>query len=337
MLCAVFLCAVPCRAVPLFCSALPLCYCAALCRVVPCRVQHIIIIFIFVIHLNSDINNICLTGRRAETAERTTRPAGNKPKPESLPLIKTSSNCSQSTTCPPTKDNNRSNLLTGDLLSGQQGRPSDNLESLSFPFVTEVELPSQSTRKQELREDNLHTNDEARLLSHSQWTESHFPNDKAKYSSVLNSPRKVKLTGDSADCNLAAIGRGQDSPRKSMRREPTLRSPKHKRVQVGKCEVFSSSPRQSKSRRTKANFPSETSFIRILGQSTGPPSRAVQAKDAMKSTSSKGKLVSRNDKVPVHLLGRFGRFHHILEARSFKNADKNVTAAGVANVRAGYY
>lgn len=244
-------------------------------------------------------------------------------------------------------ENNVSNSLTDDSASKRKGRPSDNLESLSFPFVTEVELPSQATKRCEPTKRNPRANVNASPSSF-QWKENGFQNEKPKSISFGKSPKKGKLTRDDSsngetcvESKLAAIGRAKDVPRKNLRHDVNqVRTPRQKHVSVGKCEVFSSSPRQSKSRRTRTKFPSETAFIRILGQATGPPPpKAVSTKvDVMKGPGSGGRPGTQNGKVPMQLLGRFGgHFQHVLEARSFKPADKNVVATAVANVRADYY
>ena len=214
--------------------------------------------------------------------------------------------------------------------------------------MTEVELPRQTTRKGgDLCKDVLRKSNDSSPY-HYEWKISNTHREKPESISFGKSPKNSGRVRDDPPTNaenhspskLAAIGRAQDVPRKPARRDAKAsRTPRQKRVQVGKCEVFSSSPRQSKSRKTRAKFPSETAFIRILGQATGPPPKDA-AKDITKNSGGGGggRPATQNGRVPVQLLGRFGgRFQHVLEARAFKPADGNLPPAAVANVQADYY
>lgn len=112
-------------------------------------------------------------------------------------------------------------------------------------------------------------------------------------------------------------------------------------VPVGKCEVFSSTKSSSAERRripyqTGTKFPSETAFIRILGQQTGPPPKETsknRSKEANKERPSTNEKAFMNQNLPLQYMTRFGRrkFYHVLEARSFKPAEKKPRATALAD------
>lgn len=112
-------------------------------------------------------------------------------------------------------------------------------------------------------------------------------------------------------------------------------------VAVGKCEIFSSTNSSSADRipkpyQTARKLPSESAFIRIRGQQTGPPPKEASknaSKDSNKERPSTSEKVLLNQNVPLQYMSRFGRrkFHHVLEARSFKPAEKKLRAAALAD------
>ena len=120
--------------------------------------------------------------------------------------------------------------------------------------------------------------------------------------------------------------------RGNLRLGSTVQSPKLKskpaRVAVGKCEVFSSEPPSTAERARESyqggiKLPSETAFIQILGQQTGPPPKAAsqnRSKEINKRRPRTEEKTFVKQNMPLQYLTRFGRrsFHHILEARSFK-------------------
>lgn len=125
----------------------------------------------------------------------------------------------------------------------------------------------------------------------------------------------------------------------------TVQTPKSKskpaRVAVGKCEVFSSTVPNApepvrKSYQTGTKLPSETAFIRILGHQTGPPPKVTSQTESKEIGKGRPRTEERafvNQNLPIQYLTRLGRrkFHHVLEARSFKPGERKLRATALAD------
>lgn len=184
-----------------------------------------------------------------------------------------------------------------------------------------------------------------------QWTECHVKNSRRErernHTKVENRKEKpiVETLPSSDSEENVLLSTRQLNSRGNLHLGSTVLPPssqsKSTRVAVGKCEIFSSTKSSSAERRPKPyqtarKLPSETAFIRILGQQTGPPPKEASkngSKEANKERPSTNEKAFMNQNLPLQYMSRFGRrkFHHVLEARSFKPAEKKLRATALAD------
>ena len=180
-----------------------------------------------------------------------------------------------------------------------------------------------------------------------QWTECHVKNPKKmpKENTLVTTKVEKKAENISNSDSDESPAR-QLISRGNLHLGSTLPSPISKstrppRVAVGKCEVFSSTAPNTaegvrKPYQMGTKLPSETSFIRILGHQTGPPPKASSQSHAKEECKERPKTEEKafgNHDIPLKYLTKFGKrnFHHILEARSFKPAERKLRATALAD------
>ena len=316
--------------------------------------------------LCSDLQNICLTGKRTDNADRKPAPRGNDGKlnSEVLPFIVTASNGKQvSQKSRKRKPSTTLEEENSDGVKSLQDVIRTSPESTQDPVLpcvpSKPDVPHQMEEKPISNSDTYHSADESRRfhkerirLPKFQWTESHVKNHRTareKNTTTTQVEKREKpivetLPSNESDDDVLLSTRQLNS-RGNLHPGGTVLSANAKsqpaRVAVSKCEIFSSTNSSSADRipkpyQTARKFPSETAFIRILGQQTGPPPREA-SKNASKDTN-KGRPITRekvllNENVPLQYMSRFGRrkFHHVLEARSFKPAEKKLRATALAD------
>ena len=314
----------------------------------------------------SDLQNICLTGKRTDNAERKPAPSSSDAKlnNEGLPFIVTASNGKQvSQKTGKTKLNTTSEEEKSDAAKSHQDVVRTALEltvDTVLPCVpSKPDIPHQMEEKPISNSAKYHSADESRRfrkerirLPKFQWTECHVKNHRTvreKNTTTTKLERKEKpivetLSSSESDDNVLLPTRELNS-RGNLHLGSTVLSANAKskpaRLTVGKCEIFSSINSSSvdhnpKPYQTARKLPSQTAFIRILGQQTGPPPKEAKksaSKDADKERPSTREKVLLNQNVPLQYMSRFGRrkFHHVLEARSFKPAEKKLRATALAD------
>lgn len=213
--------------------------------------------------------------------------------------------------------------------------------------------PISNSAKHQSADESKRFHKERIRLPKFQWTECHLKNN-PKVTEKNTAPVKVEkkdtplvevLQSSDSDEN-ALISTRQINSRGNLHlgitavaSAPSSNS-KPARVAVGKCEIFSSTNSSSgervrKSYQTARKLPSETAFIRILGHQTGPPPKNAiknESKANKEGPSMKEKALM-NQNLPIQYLSRFGRrkFHHVLEARSFKPSEKKLGTTALAN------
>ena len=317
--------------------------------------------------LFSDLQNICLTGKRTDSSDRKpAEPSCNDGKLNSdiLPFIVTASNGKQVS----------QKIAKGKLSITLEEGKSDATKCRQDLVRTAPELtedpvlpcvPSKPDVPHHIEEKPIsssathHSADESRRfhkerirLPKFQWTESNVKNYRtAREKNITTTmaennekPTVETLPSSESDDNVLLSARQLNS-RGSLRLGSTVVSANAKskpaRVAIGKCEVFSSTNPSSadhipKPYQTARKFCSETAFIRILGQQTGPPPKEASknaSKDTNKERPSTKENMLLNQNVPLQYMSRFGRrnFHHVLKARSFKPAEKKLRAAALAD------
>ena len=219
------------------------------------------------------------------------------------------------------------------------------------PHQMDDKLISNSARHQPTDESRRFQKERIRLPKF-QWTECHVKNhriEKEKNNAAVRvemkeNPIAETIPSSDSEENVLLSTRQLNS-RGNLHLGSTVIPPNSKSksasVAVGKCEVFSSTKTSSAERRRKPyqtgrKLPSETAFIRILGQQTGPPPKETTkngSKMATKERPSTNEKTFMNQNLPLQYMTRFGRrkFHHVLEARSFKPAEKKLRAATLAD------
>lgn len=306
---------------------------------------------IFCLIFCSDLQNICLTGKRTESGDRKTISMNNGAKlsKEGLPFIVTSSNGKKVSQKPECKKqsitveeertdvrNNREDLIrTAPELTEDSVLPSVPSKP-DLPHHEQDELVFFNSGGFQSKSETKRIEKERIRLPKFQWSECHVKKvPRGSNIATAKVPEKNQRnpvvenfhSSDSDESfNRPLVSRG------NLRLGSTVQSPKLKskpaRVAVGKCEVFSSEPPSTAERARKSyqggiKLPSETAFIQILGQQTGPPPKAAnqnRSKEINKRRPRTEEKTFVNQNMPLQYLTRFGRrsFHHVLEARSFK-------------------
>lgn len=219
------------------------------------------------------------------------------------------------------------------------------------PNQMDEKLISNSAKHQSVDESRRFHKERIRLPKF-QWTECHVKNHRTAREKIIPTTKVEKkekpivetLPSSDSDENVLLSTRQLNS-RGNLHLGSTVLSPNAKskpaRVTVGKCEIFSSTNSSSADRipkpyQTARKLPSETAFIRILGQQTGPPSKEASKNGSKVTNKERPSTKERaliNENVPLQYMSRFGRrkFHHVLEARSFKPAEKKLRATALAD------
>ena len=316
--------------------------------------------------LCSDLQNICLTGKRTDNADRKPAPSGsdNKLNSEVLPFIVTSSNGKQ------VSQKTVKRKLSATLEEEKSDHAAKTRQDVvrTAPELTKDTVlpcvPSKSDAPHQMEEKPIansakHPSADRRFykerirLPKFQWTEGYVNNHRTareKNITTIKVERKekpiVKTPASSESDENVLLSTRQLNSRGNLHLGSTVlvenAKSRPERVTVGKCEIFSSTNSSSvdripKSYQTARKLPSETAFIRILGQQTGPPPPRAAKKNASKDTNKERpntkEKVLMNQNEPLRYVSRFGRrnFHHVLEARSFKPAEKKLRATALAD------
>lgn len=316
--------------------------------------------------LFSDLQNICLTGKRTDSADRKCAPSvsDDKLNSEILPFIVTASNGKQVS----------QKIAKRKLSATLEEEKSDATQSRQDVVPTAPELtkdpvlpcvpskpdvPHHAEEKPISNSTTHRSADESRRfhkerirLPKFQWTESHVKNHRtARGKNIMTTvveknekPTVETLPSSESDDNVLLSTRQLNS-RGNLRLGSTVLSANAKSkpasVAIGKCEIFSSTNSSSvdhipKPYQTARKLVSETAFIRILGQQTGPPPKETRknaSKDTNKERPNTKEQVLLNQDVPLQYMSRFGRrkFQHVLKARSFKPEEKKLRAAALAD------
>ena len=319
----------------------------------------------FVNSFFSDLQNICLTGKRTENADRKPAPSGSNTKLNSdvLPLIVTSNGKQVSQKIGKRELSTTSEEGKLDVAESRHNvvRTAPELtKDTVLPCVpSKPDVPHQIDEKQISNSATHQSADESRRfhkerirLPKFQSTECHADNHRtARWKNITTTkvekrekPVAKTLPSSESDENVLLSTR-QSNSRGNLNLGRTVLSENAKSkpasVAVGKCEIFSSTNSSSvdripKSYQTSRKLPSKTAFIQILGQQTGPAPREASknaSKDTNKERPSTREKVFFNQAVPLQYMGRFGqrKFHHVLEARSFKPAQKKLRATALAD------
>ena len=320
----------------------------------------------------SDLQNICLTGKRTDNGERKTAPSNvdTKLKSDGLPFIVTASNGKQvSQTIGNRKLSTTSEEDRLDAGKTHQDRiqtaPELTTQDTVLPCVpSNPDVPHQmddkpisNSAKHQSSNESKRFHKERIRLPKFQWTECHAKNHRkateknnatTKVEKIAEKPIVETLPSSESDENVLLSTR-QLTSRGNLHLGSTVLSPNSKskpaRVAVGKCEIFSSTNSSSAKRirkpyQTGTKLPCESAFIRILGQQTGPPPKDTnknESKDTNKELSrpSTKEKVFINQNLPLQYMTRYGRrkFHHVLEARSFKPGERKLRATALADFR----
>ena len=321
--------------------------------------------FRFFSFLCSDLQNICLTGKRTDNTDRKPAPSGSDTKlnSEVLPFIVTASNGKQVS----------QKTVKRKLITTLEEEKSDAAKTRQDVVRTAPELtkdtvlpcvPSKPDAPHQMEEKPIansakHPSADRRFykerirLPKFQWTEGYVNNLRTTREKNITTTRVerrekpiVETPASSKSDENALLSTRQLNSRGNLHLGNTVLSENAKskpaRVAVGKCEIFSSTNSSSvdripKSYQTARKLPSETAFIRILGQQTGPPPPRDAKKNASKDTNKERpntkEKVLMNQNEPLRYVSRFGgrNFHHVLEARSFKPAEKKLRATALAD------
>ncbi|KAL9981695.1 hypothetical protein ACROYT_G010436 [Oculina patagonica] len=315
--------------------------------------------------MRSDLQNICLTGKRTENADRKTASSSDtKLNSDGLPFIVTASNGKQvSQKAGKRKLSTTSDEEKLDTVKNRQDviRTAPELtKDIVLPCVgSKPDVPHQmddkpisSSAKHQSSEESRRFQKERIRLPKFQWTECHVKNnrrERERNNATVKVEKKEKpivetLPSSDSEENVLLSTRQLNS-RGNLHLGSTVSPPTSKsksaHVAVGKCEIFSSTKSSSAERRPKpyqtgTKLPSETAFIRILGQQTGPPPKEASkngSKEANKERPSTNEKAFMNQNLPLQYMSRFGRrkFQHVLEARSFKPAEKKLRATALAD------
>lgn len=316
--------------------------------------------------LFSDLQNICLTGKRTDSADRKPAPSGNDDKlnSEILPFIVTASNGKQvSQKIAKRKLSTTLEEEKSDATKSRQDLVRTAPELTKDPVLpcvpSKSDVPHHMEEKPTSSSATHHTADESRRfhkerirLPKFQWTESHVKNHRTAGEKNITTtmaeknekPTVEALPSSESDDNVLLSTRQLNS-RGNLHLGSTVLSANAKskpaRLAIGKCEVFSFTNPPSvhhipKPYQTSRKFCSETAFIRVLGQQTGPPPKEARrnvSKDTNKERRNTKEQVLLNENAPLQYMSRFGRrkFHHVLKARSFKPAEKKLRAAALAD------
>ena len=315
----------------------------------------------------SDLQKICLTGKRQESGDRkAVLNSDTELNSESLPFIVTASNGKkvsqklgrrrrQSTSSegdkPDSVKNRQDVIRTAPELAQDPILPC--MPSIpDLPHKVDDKLISHPV-KHTPEDDSKRFHKERIRLPKFQWTECHVKNNciatekTAVPVKVEMKEKPVEEALQSSDSDENAIITAQKFNSKGnlhiggfVLTAPSSK-PKPAHVTVGKCEIFSSTnssggERVRKSYETARKLPCETAFIRVLGHQTGPPPKSTsknESKDASKERPNTKDRALMNQNLPIQYLTRFGRrkFHHVLEARSFKPSEKKLGAPALAH------
>lgn len=313
------------------------------------------------------MQNICLTGKRKEGGDRkAVLNNDTKLNSESLPFIVTASNGKK--VSQKLGRRRQSTTLEGDKPDAVINRQDvirtapESTRDPILPCMSSVpDLPHKMEDKPILNltkhttvDDSKRFQKERIRLPKFQWTECHVKNNR-KATEETNVPVKE----EKKEKPVKEVPESSDSDENAMITARKLNStvnlqiggfvlptpsskPKPAYVTVGKCEIFSSTNSAGsergirKSYETARKLPSKTEFIRVLGHQTGPPPKSAnknESKGANKERPNTKERALMNKNLPIQYLTRFGRrkFHHVLEARSFKPSEKKLGATALAH------
>ena len=309
----------------------------------------------------SDVENIRLTGIRAETADRTTRPSlpARSKTFEYLPSISQSTKANQDTRtiASVAKKHSRTKRRKEDTKKTDQGQSSlaahaQSLESRPAKEQpgSKIELDLQQTQltngvvSKEQQDSKLKPG-----LPNSRWKEVDSEGKVVTFKSAVNfrTKKKVKTleqsTSESSDENTARVIPDGAVPPGSVYTGSTVKPQPIKMtgVSLGKCELFSTSlnAKQNSPIHTKPSPMSfsQEAFIGVFGQATGPqPKAEVKVKDDIGKENNK-KVESPRFCQPqfslpyVNHVGKRHQFHYVLHARAYK-ANGKLNSAAVANL-----
>ena len=318
----------------------------------------------YLFFLFSDLQKICLTGKRTENGDRKTASSNNtKLNKEGLPFILTSSSDKQVSE----KPEHRKQIMPLEEERTDVGKNHEVLIRTAPELTQDYVLPSVPSkpdiphRAQDkpvfLNSADCQSKDKTKRFQRErirlpkfQWTECHVikasketSTTTAKVEDKETKPTVENILSSDSDESLTRhlVSRGNLHLGSNFQSSKSKSKPD--RVAVGKCEVFSSTVpstaeqiRRSYQTGTKTKIPSEKAFIQILGQQTGPPPKAAGQNGTKETSKRRPKTEEKafvNQNLPLQYLTRFGRrkFHHVLEARSFKPGERKLGAAALAN------
>ncbi|XP_068749777.1 uncharacterized protein [Montipora capricornis] len=320
--------------------------------------------------LRSDLQKICLTGKRAANGDhKTDLSNGTKLDNQGLPIITTAFNGKhvsrkleqRETIISKDKEKemrisdekSRNNLVRtapaltkASVLPTVPGKPNLSHQIQQKPVVNSAGNRSKGAEL-------IRRNQRERIrLPKFQWTERPVKDKRnierrfdAKKVEKKDAKQTELFSTSDSDDNVARKLISRGSLRLGSNVQSHKSSPKRQLFQgnVSKCEVYSSNaPNTSESLQkpcqTGTCIPNKTTFIQIFGQQTGPPpkvaSKARSKVNRKEGSRTKDKSMA-NPNLPLQYLTKFGRtnFHHVLEARSFKPGGKKLGATALADFR----